>query len=202
MYKQTKFVNKYPLDQVRSLLVFIVDTSSSVEASGLMYEMQLAVEKFLKKVSEDIDFQDIIEIAVIEFNSEVRVLQNPALAKEVTMKKFNPGGCSKLAEGIVTGLALVNQRAGEYYSNNASINVFLFTDGDSDEMNKLNIVKERIHEDVSKGKYVFVPVGLGKVNNEVLQDLVKATKPIPVIKDKASLDDFFNALYVVLRMSL
>lgn len=140
--------------------VLILDTSSSmigkpIEAlnEGLVtLRDELLNDRLAKKR---------IEIAVVEFNSSVRVVQDFVTAENFEPPTLAASGLTNMAGGINQALDLIQQRKGTYHTNGVPYYrpwAFLITDGAP--TSDMADVSRRVQEEDRDKRIAFFAVGV------------------------------------------
>lgn len=125
--------------------------------------------------------QKRVEIAIVEFNSVSRVVQDFATAENFQPPTLTASGVTEMAAGINQALDMIQQRKGKYRSNGVPFYrpwAFLITDGHP--TSSVDEVARRIHEDEQNKRVVFFSVGVQGADMACLERLSFKNKPKPL----------------------
>jgi uncharacterized protein YegL len=169
--------------QPRCACALILDTSSSMEGAPID-----ALNEGLLTLRKDLLGNPLarkrVEIAVVEFNSSVRVIQDFVTADNFQPPTLTASGLTEMAGGINQALNLIQQRKKEYQSHGVPYYrpwAFLITDGEptSDIMD----VSRRISEEEKNKSVIFFAVGVQGANIERLKTIsVREPKKLDALK--------------------
>jgi uncharacterized protein YegL len=151
--------------------VLLLDTSCSMSGQPID-SLNQALQDFKNKVSLDEMAQKRVDIAIVEFNSDVRVVQNFTPISEMTPVTLQATGSTAMGAGIDTAIDMVKERNRFYNGLGTPVFkpwIFMITDGaptDSIE----NAIR-RIQEEESKGshgKLKFFALGVAGYDKNTL----------------------------------
>ncbi|MGL5691902.1 MAG: vWA domain-containing protein [Bacteroidales bacterium] len=168
MAKKFDFVGEAPVQyEQKCLCVLCLDTSGSMgfatsnESSAIM-ELQSGVQSFKDEILSDSTLADRLEIAIVEYNSNV-TSHEPALAENLVIPNFVANGTTNTALALEESINLVEARKEWYKSTGQPYYrpwIILITDGDPDSVSEAMRVSSRMMQDVSNKKYTFLPIGV------------------------------------------
>lgn len=171
--------------QPRCACALILDTSGSMEGAPIE-----ALNAGLIALRDDLLNDHLarkrVEIAIVEFNSSVRVVQD-----FVTVENFQPptltaSGLTDMAGGINQALDLIQQRKSKYHSNGVPFYrpwAFLITDGEP--TSSIDGISQRIRDDEKNKRVAFFAVGVENANLECLKNIsVRDPKKLGGLKFK------------------
>lgn len=160
--------------QSRLPIYFTLDTSGSMDGDPIK-SLNEALQQFLVEVKEDPMLSQRLEISIIEFNSESRVLVESKLPTEIdAMPLLEATGTTNLQAGITTTLDLVERRKHQLRQQGATFYrpmVMLMSDGEPDSRSDLAQLAEKIKQDTNSKKFVLLNFGVGKADMSLLQSL-------------------------------
>jgi uncharacterized protein YegL len=188
--ESVEFINLQP----RCPCALILDTSGSMSNEPIN-----ALNAGLQTLRDDLHNDNLakkrVEIAIVEFNSSVRVVQD-----FVTVENFQPptltaSGMTDLVGGITQALDLIQRRKNKYNTNGVPFYrpwAFLITDG---KVTNYEQVAERIREDEKNKRIAFFAVGVQGANQECLRKIS--------VRDPKMLDGLkFRELFLWLSASM
>jgi len=163
--------------QPRCPCALILDTSESMRGARID-----ALNAGLRALHDDLlDHplaQKRVEIAIVEFNSTARVVQDFATAENFQPPTLTASGVTEMAAGINQALDIIQQRKSKYRSNGVPFYrpwAFLITDGQP--TSSVEEVARRIREDEQNKRVIFFSVGVEGANMARLESLSVKNKP-------------------------
>ena len=181
--------------QPRCACVLIVDTSGSMSGGGRIDALNAGLKTFHEELVRDEFASKRIEVAIVEFNSQVRVVNDFVTAQEFFPPTLTAGGNTDMAGGVNKALDLLDQRKRQYSSNGVPYFrpwAFLITDG---EIDNPQLVAQRVSLEEAKQGVAFFAVGVGEAREDSLRAIsVRPHKMLSGIK--------FKELFVWLSASL
>ncbi len=157
--------------QPRCACVLLLDTSGSMGGPPIQ-ELNAGLQTFRDELVKDDLAKKRVEVAVIEFNSQVNLVQD-----FVTAEKFQPPtlyatGSTCMGAGIEKALDLIQERKKKYKDNGVTYYrpwVFLITDGGPTDSTQ--IAETKLKQAESKKGIVFFAVGVQGANMGFLQQI-------------------------------
>lgn len=156
--------------------VLLLDTSGSMLGQPID-NLNKALNTFKQNVSMDDMAKKRVDIAIVEFNNDVRVVQDflPIIAMEPV--RLKAGGITSMGKGIETAIDMVKERTKFYASLGTPMFkpwIFMITDGapTDDVANAVRRIKEEEGKG-SHGKLKFFALGVGHYDKELLSALSK-----------------------------
>ena len=114
---QKSFVNEAPkivnANDSHMAGLFLLDTSGSMEGEPIN-ELVSAINRFKMEVCEDKTTRDVLDIAIVEFNSTVRVVQEFVPIEYMEPVSLNASGGTDMNDGLKTAIDMVVER-GRFY---------------------------------------------------------------------------------------
>ena len=153
--------------------ILLLDTSGSMVNE--MDNLNDAINKFKENVSMDELSRKRVDVAIVEFNSYVRVVQNFVPISEMQSVHLRAGGVTSMGEGINQAIDLLKERNAFYQRLGTPCFkpwIFMLTDGEPTD--SIESAKVRIKEEESKGKVgklKFFALGVKDYNKQVLFSL-------------------------------
>lgn len=161
-----EFIDQQP----RCPCALILDTSGSMSNEPIE-----ALNAGLRTLRDDLHGDNLakkrVEIAIVEFNSTVRVVQDFVPAVDFQPPTLTASGTTDLVGGINQALDLIQRRKSKYHSSGVPFYrpwAFLITDGMATGYEQ---VAERIREDEQNKRIAFFAVGVRNANQECLRNI-------------------------------
>jgi len=183
-------VNPHP----RCACVLILDTSGSM-AGARIDALNNGLRTFRDDLAADELASKRVEVAIVEFNTRVRVVQDFVTSDDFFPPTLKAGGTTDAAGGVNQALDLLKQRKRQYASNGVAYYrpwAFLITDG---EITNPEQVGQRVRDEEDKRGVTFFAVGVDSANEESLRRIaVRPHKMLSGVK--------FQELFLWLSSSL
>ena len=168
---------------------FTTYMSLMVKGVNLLYE----------GIREDADAADACEIAIVSFSDNVSVVENfSPVTNKRPFQELEVGDNTNMGAGILKALDLLENRKENYRMKDVSYKqpwLFIFTDGDPTDIDKVNEAAERCKKLNDSRKLTVYPISLGdEVNMDVLKKFCfgDITAPLPLKKEEIT--KFFRYL--------
>jgi uncharacterized protein YegL len=181
-------------NQPRCACVLILDTSGSM-AGARIDALNAGLKTFREELAGDNVASQRVEVAIVEFNTNVRVVQDFVTADQFSPPTLTARGTTDMAGGVNQALDLLQQRKRQYSSNGVPYYrpwAFLITDG---EISNPQQVAQRVSDEENKRGVSFFAVGVDGAREESLRSIsVRPYKMLSGVK--------FNELFLWLSASL
>lgn len=156
--------------------VLLLDTSGSMSGKPID-NLNEALNTFKKHVSMDDMAKKRVDIAIVEFNDEVRVVQDFSPIISMEPVRLEAKGLTSMGKGIETAIDMVKERTKFYASLGTPMFkpwIFMITDGapTDDVTNAVRRIKDEESKG-SHGKLKFFALGVGRYDRELLSALSK-----------------------------
>ncbi len=185
-----KFLDQQP----RCPCALILDTSGSMSDKPIT-ELNAGLQALRDDLQSDNIARKRVEIAIVEFNSTVRVVQDFVPAAEFQPPTLVASGSTDLVGGVNQALDLIQSRKRKYHDCGVPFYrpwAFLITDGMATGYEQ---VAERIREDEQNKRIAFFAVGVRGANEECLRKIS--------VRDPKMLDSLkFRELFLWLSSSM
>lgn len=194
MYEQNEPTNY----EQKCLCVLVLDTSGSMNADNAIGQLNQGLQTFKSQIMNDETARDRLEIAIVSFNSDVKVELQPSLISEIEMPTLKASGQTQLVKAIEEAQRVIIDRKVYYKSKGLTYYrpwIVVMTDGDPYPGDQdLDSIAQKIQEDVDAKKYVYFMIGVGnEVHDEVLSKLT--TLQFPAMRMNAvNFAEFFQWL--------
>ena len=154
-------------------LVFLLDTSGSMSGEPIR-SLNEGLNRFKTEVCENKQTRDILDVAIIEFNSNYKVVQDFVPVEYMETANFGTTGSTMMSPAINKALDMVDERS-RFYRRSGSEPykpwVLMITDGEPDSDDDISAVTQRIKSMESAGKVSFRSLGVEGYNSKVLHTL-------------------------------
>lgn len=182
--------------------VLLLDTSGSM-ANEPIRLLNDGLRSFRESVVSDLTASLRVEVAVVTFNSEVRVVQQFVGASDFTPPTLSASGQTFMASGIAKALDLVIERQKAYGGKVASFRpwVVMITDGKPEGQDPLELenVRARLHAAAAGKGVLFHAFGTPSADFEVLSRLCTSERPP---RELVGATENFKDLFLWLSRSL
>jgi len=152
-------------------LLFLLDTSTSMEGDPIR-ELNAGLNRFKAEVCKDKQTRDILDVAIVEFNSKHRIVQDFSPVEYMENVNLVADGGTCMAPAIETALDMVTERS-RFYRKTGSVAykpwIFLISDGAPTD--NISSATQRIKEMEKDGKVSFRSLGVEGYDSEVLHKL-------------------------------
>jgi uncharacterized protein YegL len=153
-------------------LVFVLDISHSMRRGGAIEQLNAGLNRFRKEVCTDKQTKDILDVAIIEFNDEYKVVQPFVPIEFMNPVELEASGPTKFTGPIREALKMVDERS-RFYRRSGSEPykpwVLLVTDGSP--LDDITDVAKEVWEMQEDGKVRFIALGVGGYNAAALKKL-------------------------------
>lgn len=157
----------------KCLCVFALDVSGSMRGKPIS-ELNIGLQQFQADVYHKPNLCSRLEVGIVTFASEVKVLQNPALLDAFDMPELKEGGETKMADGIRAAMKIVRDRKDYWQKNGIGYRrpwIVVITDGEPDDTQDI----KTLHRDIEKTKaekgFMFLPIGIEGANMKKLAEI-------------------------------
>lgn len=165
----------------KCLCVLVLDTSGSMSGKPIA-ELNKGLVDFIEEIDEDDTTRQRLEVALISFNSKVELIQEPSLVENIAIQELEAGGVTAMVAAIKDAIQLVDDRKSWYKSTGQKYYrpwIILMTDGEpTDAIEEINSLSQRIKNDTTNKRYVFLPIGVEGANMTILKELQGTIPPM------------------------
>ena len=183
--------------------VLLLDTSGSMYGEPIE-SLNKALREFKQKVSMDEMAKKRVDIAIVEFNSSARLVQDFTPISQMEPITLEADGVTAMGEGINLAIDIIKERNRFYNSLGTPVFkpwIFMITDGlPTDDISE---AARRIAEEESKGsggKLKFFALGVSDYDKDTL---FKLTKRVMELSDTdfAGIFDWMSESMVAISVS-
>ncbi len=158
--EEALFKNSSP----RCPVVLLVDTSGSMKGEKIN-EVNDGVKKFIEYINEDYQCKKRVELALISFNYDTKIVSDFSPADTKQFIPFQASGGTIMAPALQLALDMIEKRKKEYKDSGRSYYrplVFFLTDGGPGDERETIQMKEKILELSNKKHLVFFAIKIGE----------------------------------------
>ena len=175
-------------------IVFLLDTSASMEGEGIR-SLNQGIKSFKEEVSQSDSARSALDIAIVEFNTHAKVVQDFVPLSEMKCEEYKTEGQCNMGEGIDLAVDMALERR-EFYKDNGIgfLKPWIFMISAGAPVDDIEEARARIFEEDAKGAYGnlrFWSLGVPGYNKDVLKSLTKRCMPLEEI-DFGSMFEFLD----------
>ena len=152
-------------------LLFLLDTSGSM-AGMPIEELNAGINRFKKQVCEDEKTKSVLDVAIIEFNSNWKVVQDFVPVEYMKEVNLEAGGSTYLQKPLEKAIEMVDERSRFYRrSGSEPYKPWIVLISDGEPFDNPEELASTINEMVSKEKLAFWSLAVPGANTELLHKL-------------------------------
>ena len=176
-----------------------LDTSGSMAKNDAIDQLNKGVAAFIQYIREHDNIMNSVELAVVTFDSDIKVVRDFALVDEECSITLTAQGGTGLAHGVNKALDILEARKIDY--KNAGRDYFqpiliIFTDGKPGDMEDVPAAQQRCMELINGKKLVCFAASVGNDDNEEkkesIKDVLKGFTPRVMHLKDANFEKFFE----------
>ncbi len=154
--------------------ILLLDVSGSMSGAPIN-ALNDGLHIFRDDLNKDGLTKKRVEVAIVTFESEVKVVQDFVTADKFQPPTLEVGGATYMGAGIDKALDILQARKASYKAN--AINyyrpwIFMITDGSPSDNEVVNRAAQRIRDEEARKKVAFFAVGVEGVNMTRLSQIV------------------------------
>lgn len=156
MLEGVEFLDQQP----RCACVLLLDTSGSMHGAAIG-ALNAGLQTFRDELAKDDLAKRRVEVAVVEFNSRVGVVQDFVQAEDFQPPTLAASGSTSMGAGIEQAIELVRARKEKYKANGVTYYrpwIFMITDGAPTD--PVERATARLREGEEKKSFTFFSVGV------------------------------------------
>lgn len=188
------FANETPSNfEQKHLCCFVFDVSMSMSGEP-MHNLNKGLQSFRDTILNDEILANRLEVAIVEFGSEAKVIREPSLLSESELPILTTKGTTALVDGVKEAINLTKNRKKWYKETGQPFLrpfIFLITDGEPDNGQDVEGLSKEIHEAVIKKEFNFIAIGLEGANMQTL-DKISSQSMKPVLMQSVKFEEFFK----------
>jgi len=183
--------------------VLLLDTSGSMAGDPII-RLNQALRDFKDQLNMDELANKRVDIAIVEFNESVNIIQPFTPISQMTPVTLEAKGSTSMGAGINLAIDILKERNRFYATLGTPCHkpwIFMITDGEPTD--DLDLAKKRIIEEEGKGshgKLKFFALGVPGFKREVLIDLTRHQGENPRIMEIGDID--FSKIFDWLSKSM
>ena len=152
-------------------LLFLLDTSGSMTGMPIE-ELNAGINRFKKQVCEDEKTKSVLDVAIIEFNSNWKVVQDFVPVEYMKEVNLEAGGSTYLQKPLGKAIEMVDERSRFYRrSGSEPYKPWIVLISDGEPFDNPEELASTINEMVSKEKLAFWSLAVPGANTELLHKL-------------------------------
>lgn len=155
--------------------ILLLDVSGSMGGAPIK-ALNEGLQIFRDQLNQDDLTKKRVEVAIVTFESTVKVVQDFVTADRFQPPTLQVGGATYMGDGINKALDILQVRKASYKANAISYYrpwVFMITDGSPSDNAVVDGAAQRIRDEEKEKKVVFFGVGVEGVNMTRLSQIVK-----------------------------
>jgi Uncharacterized protein encoded in toxicity protection region of plasmid R478, contains von Willebrand factor (vWF) domain len=154
--------------------ILLLDVSGSMDGAPIN-ALNDGLRIFRDELNKDDLAKKRVEVAIVTFESTVKVVQDFVTADQFQPPTLEVGGATYMGAGIDKALDILQARKASYKAN--AINyyrpwIFMITDGEPSDNEVVNRAAQRIRDEEARKKVAFFAVGVEGVNMTRLSQIV------------------------------
>ncbi len=161
----------------RCPVILLLDTSNSMYGDPIT-ELNRGVKILKTSIMEDDLAALRVEVAVITFDSDVKVIQNFITIDQFTPKNLIASGGTHMGQAIEKALDLLEERKATYRKNEIQYYrpwLFLITDGAPTDT--WRDAAKRLREAEANGKLLIFAIGVQNADMKTLSEIAPVARP-------------------------
>lgn len=166
----------------KTICCIVADVSYSMQNEPIN-NLNAGLQEFHKEIQNNPRTANQLEIALVEFGSEIETKVEPALTHNFTMPTLQVKGTTNMSGGLREAIDLVNARKNWYKSTGQTYLrpwIILITDGEPDSPDALSALGKEMQEDMKNRKYAFLALAVQGANMQYLQEISGEIPPLPL----------------------
>lgn len=175
--------------------VLVLDVSASM-AGAPIQQLNRALQEFHTEIQEDSTAANRLEIAIVEFASDVKTLVDPSLVENFSMPVLATRGTTALVDGVREGINIARTRKAWYRQTGQPYYrpwVVLITDGAPDPGQDIAGLANEIKDSVANKDFWFFVLAVDGSNMNILTSISDPSMP-PSMLSGTKFMEFFQWL--------
>ena len=156
----------------RLLCILLLDTSDSMNNGGAIADLNEGVNRFKVQVCKDETSKRRVDVAIIQFNSTVEIVQDFSPVSQMQNVNLSAHGMTAMGKAINTAIDKIKERVNMYaLMGTPSFKPWIFMVTDGLPTDSIDRAIERIKEEEAKGthgKLKFIALGINNYDKDTL----------------------------------
>jgi uncharacterized protein YegL len=157
----------------KTICCFVVDVSGSMYGEPIK-ELNQGLKLFHDEILNDSMQAKRLEVAVVEFSSEVKTVVEASLPHKFSMPTLTTKGSTRMVDGVREAITLVTERK-DYYKKSGQPYlrpwIILITDGAPDGDQDVDGLEREIEAGTKGKNFVFLPIAVSGADMVVLNKI-------------------------------
>ncbi|MEM6272333.1 MAG: VWA domain-containing protein [Bacteroidota bacterium] len=178
----------------KTLCVFVLDKSLSMRNHDRIGQLNAGIRRFLQDIREDTKTARCLEIAIVEFSSQVSISQPPALVDQIVFQDLQADGVTLLVEALETAFSVVEKRKKYYKTLEIPYLrpfVILISDGEPYPPRDLTSITTQIYALETQNHLKLMPIAVDESANATLRRICYTP---PRLMQEKRFTEFFDWL--------
>ena len=154
--------------------VFLLDTSSSMNVNGAIRQLNEGLRIFKEQTLNSMDSRAkaCIDVAVVTFDSEVRVVQDFAPVEDMDLPELEACGQTAMGEALEKGMDMITQQKNVYnYAGTPYFRPWIFCITDGGPNDNYKEAAERLKWMEENKKVVAYCVGVDNFRKDIIKQI-------------------------------
>lgn len=181
-------------------VILLCDCSASMSGRPIA-QLSRAISKFRDDLCRSSKARDVIDVCVIAFNEEVKILQNWTPIYNLPDIEFKASGCTSLGKALNFAVLELKEQGRRIHQRGTlprMPQIVLITDAYATD--DVSAVAELVHQRTREKKLQLWVLGLQGYNKEVVFQLTGGYRALELLdQDSYDFNDFFNMMSSVLK---
>ena len=148
--------------------LFLLDTSASMEGMPIE-ELNAGLNQFKIDVCEDKTTREVLDIAIVEFNTTYRIVQDFVPVEFMEQVNLKADGGTMMAPAIEVAINMVNDRSRLYRrSGSEPYKPWIIMISDGAPLDDISLMADVIHNMEENGRLKFFSLGVEGYNSQIL----------------------------------
>ncbi|MBT9096856.1 VWA domain-containing protein [Methylovulum psychrotolerans] len=168
--------------EAKTICCFVLDTSGSMGGNPII-ELNNGLKEFHEEIHGDETTSQRLEIAIVTFDSNIKIIQEPALVEDCAAPTLTVDGTTRMVDGVREAITLVETRKQWYKQTGQQYLrpwIILITDGAPDSGQNIHGLAQEIQDGMNNKAFVFLAVGVKGADMNILQTISGSLKEKPV----------------------
>ena len=172
--------------------VLVLDKSKSMAGEAIR-ELNRGLKTFEASLLEDPSALAKVELAIVTFGTEVRVIREFMPVNSRPIPEIKAGGRTAMIQALETSINLINLQKQWYKESGLQYYrpyIILMTDGSPWPEKNIESIKSKINDGVENNNFHFWAFGTGNANMKILREIAHPEFPPLKLKDMQFVEFF------------